>query len=126
MRSPDAATTRLDDYMMEMLPWAHGHPRKALRDFVQAIIAQPTGGQAQLARRFGNQEAATKRLSRLLHNERLAARHLACRPRASSRPTPGSWASEVLEHGHMLQSAQATTAGHFPCGPVTMWCRYCS
>jgi hypothetical protein len=77
MRSPDSATTRLDDYIVDMLPWAHGHQRKAIRDFVQAIIAQQTGCQAQLARSFGNQEAATKRLSRLLHNERLEPRHLA-------------------------------------------------
>src|SRR5918912_130916 len=77
MRSQDSATTRLDDYIVEMLPWAHGHQRKAIRDFVQAIIDQQTGCQAQLARRFGNQEAATKRLSRLLHNERLEPRYLA-------------------------------------------------
>ena len=77
MRSPDSATTRLDDYIVDMLPWAHGHQRKAIRDFVQAIIDQQTGCQAQLARRFGNQEAATKRLSRLLHNKRLEPRHLA-------------------------------------------------
>jgi hypothetical protein len=60
-----------------MLPWAHGHQRKAIRDFVHAIIDQQTGCQAQLARSFGNQEAATKRLSRLLHNARLEPRHLA-------------------------------------------------
>jgi hypothetical protein len=60
-----------------MLPWAHGHQRKAIRDFVQAIIDQQTGCQAQLARGFGNQEAAAKRLSRLLHNERVEPRHLA-------------------------------------------------
>jgi hypothetical protein len=77
MRSLDSATTRLDDYIVDMLPWAHGHQRKAIRDFVQAIIDQQTGCQAQLARSFGNQEAATKRLSRLLHNERLEPRHLA-------------------------------------------------
>src|SRR5262245_15593090 len=77
MRSPDSATTRLDDYIMDMLPWAHGHQRKAIRDFVQAIIAQQTGCQAQLARSFGNQEAAVKRVSRLLHNTRLEPRHLA-------------------------------------------------
>ena len=77
MRSQDSATTRLDDYIVDMLPWAHGHQRKAIRDFVQAIIDQQTGCQAQLARSFGNQEAATKRLSRLLHNERLEPRHLA-------------------------------------------------
>jgi hypothetical protein len=77
MRSQDSAPTRLDDYIVDMLPWAHGHQRKAIRDFVQAIIDQQTGCQAQLARSFGNQEAATKRLSRLLHNERLEPRHLA-------------------------------------------------
>jgi len=62
---------------MDMLPWAHGHQRKAIRDFVRAIIDQQTGCQAQLARSFGNQEAATKRLSRLLHNARLEPRLLA-------------------------------------------------
>jgi hypothetical protein len=77
MEAQDSTTTRLDDYILEMLPWAHGHQRKAIRDFVQALIDQQTGCQAQLARRFGNQEAATKRLSRLLHNERLEPRHLA-------------------------------------------------
>ena len=77
MEAQNSTTTRLDDYIMDMLPWAHGHQRKAIRDFVQAIIAQQTGCQAQLARSFGNQEAATKRLSRLLHNERLEPRHLA-------------------------------------------------
>jgi hypothetical protein len=60
-----------------MLPWAHGHQRTASRDVVRAIIAQQTGCHAQLARSFGNQEAATKRLSRRLHNARLAPRHLA-------------------------------------------------
>src|SRR5262245_61478669 len=77
MRSPDSATTRLDDYIVAMLPWVHGHQRKAIRDFVQAIIDQQTGCQAQLARSCGNQEAATKRWSRLLHNARLEPRHLA-------------------------------------------------
>jgi hypothetical protein len=77
MGTQDSATTRLDDYIEYMVPWAHGHQRTAIRDFVPAIIAQQTGCQAQLARSFGNQEAAVKRLSRLLHNERLEPRHLA-------------------------------------------------
>jgi Transposase DDE domain len=77
MRSQDSATTRLDDYIVDMLPWAHGHQRKAIRDFVQAIIDQQTGCQAHLARHFGNQEAAAKRRSRLLHTPRLEPRHLA-------------------------------------------------
>jgi hypothetical protein len=60
-----------------MLPWAHGHQLKSITDYVAAIMEQQTACQAQLARSFGNQEAATKRLSRLLHNERLAPRLLA-------------------------------------------------
>ena len=77
METQDSTTTRLNDYIGYMLPWAHGHQRKAIRDFVQALIDQQTGCQAQLARSFGNQEAAAKRLSRLLHNERLEPRYLA-------------------------------------------------
>jgi hypothetical protein len=44
---------------------------------VDAIIDKQTGNQAELARGLGNQEAAVKRLSRLLHNERLAPHRLA-------------------------------------------------
>jgi hypothetical protein len=56
MEAQDSATTRLNEYIGYMLPWAHGHQRKAIRDFVGAIIAQQTGCQAQLARHFGNQD----------------------------------------------------------------------
>jgi hypothetical protein len=77
MGSQDSTTTHLTEYITFMLPWAHGHQRKAIRDFVTAMIAQQTGCQAQLARSFGNQAAAAKRLSRLLHNTRLEPRHLA-------------------------------------------------
>jgi hypothetical protein len=70
-------STRLGAYIAFMLPWAHGHQLKAIHDYVAAIIEQQTACQAQLARYFGNQEAAVKRLSRLLHNERLDARLLA-------------------------------------------------
>ena len=69
--------TRLSDYIAFLLPWAHGHQLKAIGDFVAAIIEQQTACQAQLARYFGKQEAAVKRLSRLLHNERLDPRLLA-------------------------------------------------
>ena len=69
--------TRLSDYIAFMLPWAHGHQLKAIGDFVAALIEQQTACQAQLAHYFGNQEAAVKRLSRLLHNERLDPRLLA-------------------------------------------------
>jgi len=45
--------------------------------FVGAILEKQTGNQAELARGLGNQEAALKRLSRLLHNPRLAPHRLA-------------------------------------------------
>jgi Transposase DDE domain len=63
--------TRLEEYIRELLPWAHGHQVKSIATFVAAIIEKQTGNQAELARTQGNQEAAVKRLSRLIHNERL-------------------------------------------------------
>lgn len=77
MTHQDGETTRLMDYIAEVLPWAHGHQLKGITTFVGAIIEQQTGTQAELARSLGNQEAAVKRLSRLLHNERLAPHRLA-------------------------------------------------
>ena len=44
---------------------------------VGAIIEKQSGTQAELARGQGNQEAAVKRLSRLLHNARLGPHRLA-------------------------------------------------
>lgn len=72
-----SSSTRLRDYIAFLLPWAHGHQLKAIGAFVAAIIEQQTACQAQLARHLGKQEAAVKRLSRLLHNERLDPRLLA-------------------------------------------------
>src|SRR5262249_1306685 len=65
------STTRLQDYIRELLPWAHGHQAKSIATFVEAILEKQTGNQAELARTQDNQEAAVKRLSRLIHNERL-------------------------------------------------------
>jgi hypothetical protein len=101
--------TRLTDYIKELLPWAHGHQRKAITTFVAAIIDQQTGCQAALARTQGNQEAASKRLSRLLHNERLKPKDFAewlCRQALRQVPRTGrvrftiDWTSE--EHQHLL------------------------
>src|SRR2546423_11941589 len=97
--------TRLSDYIAFMLPWAHGHQLKAIGDFVAAIIGQPTACQAQLAHHFGNQEAAVKRLSRLLHNERL---------------DPRLWADAVLlqalhqlpQHGNVRLAIDWTIEAH--------------
>lgn len=68
------STTRLQEYIKELLPWAHGHQLKSIATFVAAILEKQTGNQAELARTQGNQEAAVKRLSRLIHNERLNPR----------------------------------------------------
>ena len=77
MTPQDSWTTRLTEYIANVLPWAHGHQLKGITTFVSTIIEKQTGIQAELARGLGNQEAAVKRLSRLLHNERLAPHRLA-------------------------------------------------
>lgn len=77
MTTCDSQTTRLTEYIREVLPWAHGHQLKAIATFVAAILEKQTGTQAALARSCGNQEAAVKRLSRLVHNERLKPHDLA-------------------------------------------------
>src|SRR3989442_12181883 len=76
MTPQDSWTTRLKDYIAKVLPWAHGHQLKGIVTFVNAIIDKQTGTQAELARGLGNQQAALKRLSRLLHNPRLAPHRL--------------------------------------------------
>lgn len=70
-------TTRLGEYISLILPAAHGHQRKAICDFVLALLSVRTCCQAGLARFFDNFEAASKRLFRLLHNSRLNPEELA-------------------------------------------------
>jgi hypothetical protein len=70
-------TTRLGEYISLVLPDAHGHQQKAVADFVLALISVQTCCQATLARFFDNFEAASRRLSRLLHNPRLETEGLA-------------------------------------------------
>src|SRR5712664_4048071 len=77
MPHQDSWTTRLKEYIANVLPWAHGHQRKGSPTFVGAILEKQTGTQAGLARGLGNQEAAVKRRSRLRHNPRLAPHRLA-------------------------------------------------
>jgi hypothetical protein len=105
LTAPD--TTRLEAFIKEMMPWAHGHQIKAIATFVAAIIAKQTGCQAELARTQGNQEAATKRLSRLIHNARLSpkdfAEWLCCRaleqaPRTGQVRVTIDWTSEDKQH----------------------------
>jgi hypothetical protein len=77
MTHQDSEATRLAEYIATVLPWAHGHQVKGITTFVGAIIEKQSGTQAELARGLGHQEAAVKRLARLLHNERLAPQRLA-------------------------------------------------
>jgi hypothetical protein len=69
--------TRVTEFIKQMMPWAHGHQLKAITKFVLAIIDKQTGCQAELARAQGNQEAAAKQLSRLIHNPRLKPKDFA-------------------------------------------------
>jgi hypothetical protein len=77
MTQQDSWSTRLKHYIAEVLPWTHGHQLKGISTFVGALLEKQTGIQAELARGQGNQEAAVKRLSRLLHNARLEPHRLA-------------------------------------------------
>jgi hypothetical protein len=64
-------TTRLEHYINTLMPPTHGHQRKAFSDFVAALVVVRTCCQATLARYFPNFEAASRRLTRWLHNPRL-------------------------------------------------------
>jgi hypothetical protein len=99
--------THLEQYISEMLPWAHGHQYKGLAAVVFAIIAKQTGNQAELARTQGNQEAGLKRFSRLIHNPRLAPKvlahwvclyHLQRLPRTGKVRVAIDWTSEDDQH----------------------------
>ncbi|MCW5971462.1 MAG: transposase [Blastocatellales bacterium] len=99
--------TRLAEYITRVLPWAHGHRVKAITTYVAAIFEAQSGCQAQLARTQGNQEAAAKRISRLLHNERLDPDELSecvLRQALSQVPARGrvrlalDWTSEDTQH----------------------------
>ena len=68
--------TSLADYIKDMAGHLHGHQIKGIAAFVFAIIEQRTAVQAGLAAVFGNQEAASKRIARLLQNPRLAPQEL--------------------------------------------------
>ena len=100
-------TTRLGEYISLVLPDAHGHQQKAVSDFVLALASAKTCCQAALARFFDNFEAASKRLSRLLHNARLAPDELArghARAVVAQLPAAGAvrlsldWTTEGSRH----------------------------
>lgn len=100
--------TRVEEFIRQMMPGAHGHQIKAVAKFVLAIIDKQTGRQAELVRSQGNQEAAAKQLSRLIHNPRLKpqnfARWLCLQVLTSQVPATGKvrltidWTSEDDQH----------------------------
>src|SRR5262247_2876364 len=101
------STTRLQEFIKLMVPWAHGHQVKSIATFVAAILEKQTGNQAELARTQGNQEAAVKRLSRLIHNERLNPKDFPewlCRKALERLPRTGKvriaidWTTEDDQH----------------------------
>jgi hypothetical protein len=106
--STEIQPTRVEEFIKQMMPWAHGHQIKAITKFVLAIIEKQTGCQAELARTQGNQEAAAKQLSRLIHNPRLKpedfAQWLCLQVLANQVPRSGhvrlaiDWTSEDDQH----------------------------
>ncbi len=104
----EISPTRVTEFIKQMMPWAHGHQVKAIAKFVLAIIDRQTGCQAQPVRKQGNQEAALKQLSRLLHNPRLKpkdfAKWLCLQVLAHQVPRRGKvrltidWTSEDEQH----------------------------
>lgn len=105
--NPNALATRLGEYISRVLPAAHGHQRKAVADFALALVMVRSCCQAALARFFDNFEAASKRLSRLLHNARLGTDELArahARALCAQLPAAGAvrlsldWTTEDSQH----------------------------
>jgi hypothetical protein len=100
-------TTRLGEYISLVLPDAHGHQRKAVSDFVLALVSAQSCCQATLARFFDNFEAASRRLTRLLHNSRLSPDEAArahARALCARLPARGAvrlsldWTTEETQH----------------------------
>jgi len=107
MKKTTVSPTELQEFIKKMMPWAHGHQIKAVTKFVLAIIEKQTGNQAELARGQGNQEAAVKQLSRLIHNPRLRPKDFAewlCRQALEQVPLTGKvrmtidWTTEDDQH----------------------------
>ena len=74
MINSETLSPRLREFVEHLLPHEHGHRLKAVTVCVTALIVQQTCCQAGLARAFDNFEAAVKRISRLIHNERFKDR----------------------------------------------------
>ena len=115
-------TTRLEHYINTLMPETHGHQRKAFGDFVAALLVVRTCCQATLARYFANFEAASRRLTRWLHNPRLDVQAQAqahARSVVPQLPAAGpvrvaiDWTTE--EQQHLLVACRSWAAGRCPC-----------
>jgi hypothetical protein len=100
-------TTRLDPSINTLLPETHGPQRQAVRDCIAALVVVRTCCQAALARYFPNCEAASRRLTRWLHNPRLEPQAQAPAPAqavVAQRPLGGTvrlasaWTTEDQQH----------------------------
>lgn len=99
---------RLVEYISTALGALHGHQRKAITDVVLALLNRKSATQAELARFFGDSfEAASKRVSRLIHNSRIElestvrfhAEFLVARlPRSGTIRIAIDWTSEDTQH----------------------------
>jgi hypothetical protein len=77
VKAQNSTPPRLVEYINLIFENAHGHQRNAIIDFVLALISIRSCSQAKLARFFDNFEAASRRLTRFLHNPRLEVDDLA-------------------------------------------------
>lgn len=76
MTTQNSTPPRLLEYINLIFDNAHGHQRNAICDFVLALLSTRSCCQAALARFFDNFEAASRRLTRFLHNPRLEVAEL--------------------------------------------------
>jgi hypothetical protein len=107
MTTQSSTPPRLVEYINLIFDNAHGHQRNAIIDFVLALLATKSCRQATLARFFDNFEAASRRLTRFLHNPRLAVGELTrqtARVLVSQLPLVGTirlsidWTIEDTQH----------------------------
>lgn len=104
---PPSQPTGLDHYINTLMPETHGHQRKAFGDFVAALLVVRTCCQATLARYFPHFEAASRRLTRWLHNPRVdvqAHAHTHAQVLVHQLPSTGpvrvaiDWTTEDQQH----------------------------
>lgn len=107
VKAQHSTPTRLVEYINLIFENSHGHQRNAICDFVLALLTTRSCCQATVARFFDNFEAASRRLTRFLHNPRLEVAELAsqtARLLVAQLPLAGSirlsidWTIEDTQH----------------------------